>query len=60
MSYFPTPADHARILIDVCGGIAEARDAAEFNRETASDDEQSLYWLAVRNALTPEEPCRAS
>ena len=58
-TFLPNPAEHAMVLIEVCGGIKPARDVADTNWEFATTAEDFLYWLHVAEALTPaEDTCR--
>ena len=53
------PVEHASILIEVCGSVAEAHEVAEINRTFSWHAEDILYWKRVEEILTPEaEPCR--
>jgi hypothetical protein len=61
MSYFPSPADHASILIEVCdGNIEDARTLARDNQDFAQTITDYKYWQSVEAAMTPEEACQAN
>lgn len=61
MKNFADPVEHASILVEVCGGVEDARDVAEINRTFSWHAEDILYWKRVEEILTPEaEPCRMS
>ena len=53
-TFFPNPAEHAAVMLDVCGDLATARLLAECNVDFATSEDQLLYWDAVLQALTPE------
>lgn len=55
--WWANPIEHAMVLIDACGGLDAALDAASFNCENASTDFDSLYWFNVAQALVPPEAC---
>jgi len=50
---FPSPVEHAVVLIEVCGSLEAAREVAAFNWEFAQTSQDFLYWLRVETALTP-------
>jgi hypothetical protein len=61
MSYFPSPVEHASILIEVCdGSVSEARTLARDNQDSAQTDADYRYWRSIEVALTPEAACQAN
>lgn len=55
---FPNPTEHAVVLVEVCGTVMAAREAAQINWEFATTSEDFLYWIAVDAAL--EGACLAN
>ena len=51
--YILDPAEHAAILIDICGGHAEAAHIVEINLEGPCDD--PVWWRMVREVLKGHE-----
>jgi hypothetical protein len=60
-TFFPNPAEHASILIEICNGdMAEARSLARVNQDFADDAAEFKYWQTIEAVLTPEAACQAN
>jgi hypothetical protein len=55
---FPNPIEHAVVMVEVCGTVRAAREAAQVNWEFATSPTEFLYWIAVDTAL--EGACLAN
>ena len=48
---FPSPAEHAMVMVEVCGDIKSAREIADINWEFATTPKEFLYWMRVASFL---------
>jgi hypothetical protein len=58
-TWFPNPAEHAPILIEVCGSLYAAQTVAAINVEFAADAKEYRYWNSVA-AILETHPCGAN
>jgi hypothetical protein len=59
-TFFPNPVEHAAVLLEACGSIQAARDAAATNCDFAPTSKEYRYWSNVWQALKTEAPCLAN
>ena len=50
-TFFPNPVEHAAVMVEVCGTVRAAREAAQVKWEFANTAADFMYWLAVDVAL---------
>jgi hypothetical protein len=51
MMSLPCAAEHAIVMVEVCGTIRAAREAADLNWEFASTPKDFMYWRQVASFL---------
>ena len=62
-TFFPNPIEQAVALLSDCrDDLAQARDLARFqalHADEKDNDVQFFFWVAVKDALTPEKGAQA-
>jgi hypothetical protein len=48
---FPSAAEHAVVMVEACGNLRAAREAADINWQFATTPSEFLYWLSVATYL---------